>query len=207
MFRHVTYAVFAIGILARAQDTTADRVSVAFSDPARPGTLKASLLNGSIFVKGYEGKEVIVEARVRGGKEPAGAAGMKRITISTTGLSVEEENNVMTVGASSHARTVDLTIQVPVKISLKLKGLNSGEIKVENVQGEVEVSHLNGPVTLAGISGSAVAHSLNGKVLAGFNQVTAGKAMSFSSMNGDIDVTFPADLKASVKLRSERGEI
>jgi DUF4097 and DUF4098 domain-containing protein YvlB len=31
--------------------------------------------------------------------------------------------------------------------------------------------------------------------------------MSFSSMNGNIDVTFPADLKANVKMQSDRGEI
>ena len=33
------------------------------------------------------------------------------------------------------------------------------------------------------------------------------KAMSFSSLNGRIDVTFPPDLKANVKLKSEREDI
>ena len=39
-----------------------DRATVPFSDPARPKTLRASLINGSITVKGYDGKEAIVEA-------------------------------------------------------------------------------------------------------------------------------------------------
>src|SRR5207247_3028767 len=43
----------------------ADRVSVNLSDPARPALVKASLVNGGITIKGYDGKEVVVEARAR----------------------------------------------------------------------------------------------------------------------------------------------
>ncbi|MGH9661394.1 MAG: hypothetical protein ACRD96_22800, partial [Bryobacteraceae bacterium] len=75
------------------------------------------------------------------------------------------------------------------------------------VQGDIEVNHLNGPVTLTGISGSAVAHSLNGKVLVTFNQVEAKKAMSFSSLNGAIDVTLPADVRANVRMETQHSEI
>jgi len=31
--------------------------------------------------------------------------------------------------------------------------------------------------------------------------------MAFSSLNGDIDVTFPADVKANVSIRSDRGDV
>ena len=31
--------------------------------------------------------------------------------------------------------------------------------------------------------------------------------MSFSSLNGDVDVTFPASIKATVQLKSDQGEI
>src|SRR2546421_4140517 len=34
----------------------ADHVSVSLSDPARPALVKASLVNGGITVKGYDGK-------------------------------------------------------------------------------------------------------------------------------------------------------
>src|SRR3954467_3787500 len=81
-----------------------DRVAVPLSDPARPAFVKAHLLNGSITVKGYEGKEVVVEARARAGedgdKESSGG-GMRRIPINSTGLEVEEENNRVDIGAAS----------------------------------------------------------------------------------------------------------
>ena len=57
------------------------------------------------------------------------------------------------------------------------------------------------------IAGSAVAQTVNGEVRVEFTRVNADKAMSFSSLNGDIDVTFPASLKATVYLKSEQGEI
>ena len=38
-------------------------------------------------------------------------------------------------------------------------------------------------------------------------RVAADKPLSFSTMNGDIDVTLPADVKANLKMKSEQGEI
>ncbi|MBI3667108.1 MAG: DUF4097 family beta strand repeat protein [Acidobacteria bacterium] len=193
------------GTLAFGQGTH-DVVSVAFSDPSRPGLIRVSLINGGITVKGYDGKEVIVEARARS-RGPGSEEGLKRILMSATGLSVEEENNTMSIGTDSHTRAIDLTIQAPRKTSLHLKCINDGDIKVEDIQGELEINNINGSVTLSRVSGSAVAHALNGKVLVTFVQVDPKKSMSFSSMNGTIDVTFPPDLKANVKMQSDRGDI
>jgi hypothetical protein len=38
-------------------------------------------------------------------------------------------------------------------------------------------------------------------------QVTPEKPMSFTSFNGNVDVTLPAAVKASLKLRSDHGEV
>ena len=184
----------------------ADRVSVNLSDPARPALVKASLLNGGIIVKGYEGKEVVVEARARNHDSARADSNMKRIVVSSTGLSVEEENNEVRISSDSVMRTIDLTISVPVHTSLKLSAVNSGDIVVTGVDGELDVNDVNGSVTLNNVSGSAVAHALNGRVLVTFTRINQ-KPMAFSSLNGDIDVTFPADLKANLSLKSDRGEI
>jgi DUF4097 and DUF4098 domain-containing protein YvlB len=184
-----------------------DRVSVNLSDPARPAFVKASMVNGGITVKAYDGKEVIVEARTRNEEREKPSGGPKRINISTTGLSIEEENNEVRVGTESYARTIDLTISVPVHTSLKLRAVNDGDIVVTGVDGEIDVDDVNGAVTLNNISGSAVAHALNEHVHVTFAKVNSQKPMAFSSLNGDIDVTFPADIKANVSIRSDRGDV
>lgn len=185
----------------------ADRVSVALSDPSRPALVKAGLVNGGITVKAYDGKEVIVEARTRSRESGRAEGNMKRIVISSTGLSVEEENNEVRINTDSYMRPIDLTISVPVHTSLKLSAVNSGDIVVTGVDGEIDVNDVNGSVTLNNVSGSAVAHALNGHLVATFTRVNPQKPMAFSSLNGDIDVTFPADLKANVSLKSDRGEV
>jgi DUF4097 and DUF4098 domain-containing protein YvlB len=201
--------LFAAGA-AFSQDQP-DRVVVPFSDPSRPKMLKASVLNGSIHVKGYEGKDAIVEARPESGKHHRDHAersdGMKRIDITASGLSVEESDNVITVGTRSFNENVEINIQVPVNTSLKLHDVNGGEISVDHIVGDVEVDVTNGRATATHISGSAIVHALNDRVLVTLDKVTADKPMSFSSLNGDIDVTLPADIKAKVKLKSDNGAV
>ena len=206
-----TIAVFSAPLAKAAAVGSGDRVAVPLSDPARPAFVKAHLLNGSIAVKSYEGKEVIVEARARSGddsdRDREGSAGMHRIPINSTGLEVEEESNRVNIGAASTQRTIDLTITVPVHTSLSLHTVNDGDISVANVDGELDVNDVNGSVTLTGVSGTVVAHALNGKVLVTFNRVNPSKPMAFSSLNGDIDVTFPPDLKANLVISSDRGDV
>jgi DUF4097 and DUF4098 domain-containing protein YvlB len=207
--------LFAVALLAAGaawcQDNPGDRVTVPFTDPARPKTLKCSILNGAITVKGYDGKDAIVEAHARGSKmhrragEPTG--GMRRLELNTTGLSAEESDNVVVVGTHSMNEDIEVTIQVPVATSLKLSLTNGGDIVVDRISGDVEVNNTNGAAHITHVSGSAIVHALNGKVTVSLDRVTADKAMSFSSLNGDIDVTLPADVKAKVKMKSDNGEI
>ena len=235
----VTIFLFS-GIIAFSQENPSDKATVPFSNPSKPGRVEASVHNGGITVKGYEGKEVIVEARAREKKlseevpdqakpipqqilekvikssseekkkaeeKAAKAAGMRLIQSVTTGLTVEEEDNVMDISVESFKRAVDLIIQVPYSTSLELSAFNNGDIVIENVSGEIEVNNHNGALKLSGVSGVVIASTFNGDVTVSFIKVAADKPMSFSTWNGDIDVTFPADIKANVKMKSQRGDI
>jgi hypothetical protein len=187
--------------------TGVDRIPVTLSDPSRPAHVKVSMVNGGITVKAYEGKEVVVEAHVRNRENTRNEGGPRRLAISTTGLSVEEENNEVNINTESYMHAIDVTVSVPAHTSLKLRAVNDGDIVVTGVDGELDVDDINGAVTLNNVSGSIVAHALNGHVYATLTRVDPQKAMAFSSLNGDIDVTFPADLKANVSIRSDRGDV
>jgi len=206
----ISIAAAALFTLAQPLSAQSDnRVTVPLTDPARPVTLRAHLVSGSITVKGADVKEVIVEARARGDEARSGgrAEGMKRIPMTSTGLNIEAENNNVRVSTDSYQRTVDLTITVPIHTSVSLHSVNDGNILVTGVDGEFDVNNVNGEVDLKNIGGSVVAHALNGHVIATFNSIDPQKPMAFSSLNGDIDVTFPADLKANVSLRTDNGEV
>jgi DUF4097 and DUF4098 domain-containing protein YvlB len=210
--------LFLAGAFLFSQEKPSDRATVPFSDPSKPGKLEVGVHNGGITIKGYDGKEVIVEAKIRERlirekrrqerEDREKSKGLRMIRVSTgTGLEIEEKGNKMEVSVASLKQTIDLIIQVPFATSLELSAFNNGNITVENVSGDIEANNHNGRLTLTGISGSLVAHTFNGGVKVTFDKVDPDKPMSFSTWNGDIDVTFPASIKAKVKMKSERGDV
>ena len=197
--------------LASGQKAHSDKLTVPLTDPSRPVFLKIGLVSGGITVRGYAGKEVIVEATTHPEDDDNASKrkGLKLIPNTSTGLTIEEDDNTVYVSNSGRwgSRQVDLDIQVPVNCSMKLSTVNDGNIEVSGVHGELDVNNTNGSVTLKDISGSAVAHALNGDLLVTFNAVNPDKPMSFSSLNGEIDVTFPSTIKASMEISDEQGQV
>src|SRR6185369_140933 len=57
------------------------------------------------------------------------------------------------------------------------------------------------------VSGSVVAHSLNGAVTVTMASIKSGSPMGFSTLNGTIDVTLPANVAADFSMKTNRGEI
>jgi hypothetical protein len=210
-----------------AQTDAKEQLTVPLSDPNKPGTLEVGLINGSIQIVGYNGKEVLIEAVAGSDKDgsdkvkekvktkgegtssaEASSAGMRRIT-PTNGfeLTAEEKGNRVKIESNSFTRTVNLTIKVPQKFSLKVSTINNGTISIENVNGELEINNVNGPIELTNVGGSAVANTINGAIKATFTNVNSDAPMAFSTLNGRIDVTFPAAAKANFKMKTDRGDI
>ena len=286
-------------IAQAAKEAAPERAVVPLSNPAKPAKVEVSVMRGSITVKAYDGKEVIVEARVRekaldvenmtfyysdryapvppptapvppGKPAPVPApaakssgeaevrahteaelaarqldeqerlakrierdyaravdyyaqampdekkareekekkiAGMKRLSGSSSGLEVEEEGNVVTINTQSWKAATDLVIQVPRATSLEIRSSMDGAVLVEGVNGEIDINNINGPVTVTNVAGSTLVHTVNGDITVVLARIAADKPLSFSTMNGDIDVTLPADVKANLKMKSEQGEI
>lgn len=197
--------VLALCCASTQAEMSGEELSVPLSDPSRPATVKVTLVNGRITVQGYEGKEVMVETNAQPGDLSGGKGRMRRIPMAS-GLSIEEENNEVQIREDSPQRPTHLTIRVPHRTSLILHATNES-ISVSEVEGDIEVDSVNGSVTLSNVSGAAIAHVQNGRVRATFKDINPRKPMAFSSVNGDIDVSFPADLKANLNLCSGNGEI
>jgi hypothetical protein len=207
----VTGLTLIICALAPAQEVGGQRVVVPARNSSRPRQLKVSSLHAGITVRTHAGKDVIVEAapgasssRRTRETEPA-PPGMRRIDIPAGGFTVEEEDNVIALRATSPGEG-NIIVTVPVDTSVQVKAV-MGAVAVDGVHGEVDVSSVNGPLTLTNISGTVVAETTNGAIRVSMDRVDPAKPISFSSTNGSIDVTLPADLKANVKMRSYNGSI
>jgi len=194
--------------VAEAQQATPEQIEAPFSDPSRIGTLKVGLVTGSITVKAANRRDVLIVARARGDgpRRNTETGGLRRLS-QVGGFRVEEEHNEMTIGSDSPNRAIDFEIQVPTRTNLELSTVNGGNIVVDAVEGDLEVTNVNGSITLTGVSGSVVANTVNGKLVATLRQLTAQKAMAFTALNGNVDVTLPASTRATFKLRSDQGDV
>ncbi|OGU32044.1 MAG: hypothetical protein A2X67_08650, partial [Ignavibacteria bacterium GWA2_55_11] len=198
-----------------AQETVGDKFTVPLTDANRPVQLQVSLHGARLTVKGGAIKNVVVESSYKPeedeDREDSGKRhGLRRIPNLSSGLSIEEENNEVTVssGRMNDASNLHVTVNVPSLTSAKLSLINGDDIIVEGITGELEVSCTNGGITMKNVGGSVVANAINGNLSATMTTVAPGKPMSFTSLNGDIDVTFPPDIKANVSLKADmQGEI
>jgi len=195
-----------------AQDQK-EQLVVPLSEPGKPYKLNIGLINGSIKVTTYEGKDVIIDVVIekeeKKGDRKDNSGGMKRITAGNgMDVSATEKNNRINIQSESWKGNVNFTIKVPqTEATLKLSTVNNGDISVSNVNGEIEVSNVNGTITLTNVSGSVVANTVNGDVKANLKSIDPKAPMAFTTLNGNVDITFPVSLKANVKLKSDRGDI
>jgi hypothetical protein len=199
---------------AAAQQTaqpTADRLTVPFSDPERPGALRVNLLDGTVTIKGSNRRDVLFvansqEARqlLRRRQQAEPPPGMRRLT-QPGGFGVQERDNEMSV-SSGLSRELNLDIEVPMKTKLRVSNVNGG-ITVDSVDSEMEINTVDGGITLMNVGGSVVAHAVDGRITATVARVAPQAPMAFTSLNGDIDVTLPAAVKANLRLRSDQGDV
>ena len=215
----------ALGSLAAWAVQAQERIAVPLTDPARPAVLEVNTFSAAVNVHAYDGKEVVIVAREATAEEigrvdgrrgqrfraeddedASSTTGLRRIPNTAIGLTATEENNTVSVKTDLSRQPLALDISVPRTTSVRAKTVNGGDLTVVGVSGEHELSNVNGGIVATDIAGSVVASTTNGAVRATFTDVTAGKAMSFNSFNGDVDVTFPPNLAATLRVTSGRGE-
>lgn len=195
------------------QENLDEKLVVPLSDPGERGQLEVNQVNGDIIIEGYNGKEVIINAKSspngegeRKEKHRTAPPGMKRISTNQLQITAREDDNQVEIDTQSWKRRTDLNIKVPTNFDLHLHTVH-GIIDVKNVNGEMEVSGVNGGISLDEINGSAVCNTVNGDVVVRFKEITTEIPMSFVTLNGNVDITFPGEAGISAKMKSERGEI
>ena len=189
-----------------------NQFTVPLSDPAQRATIKAHLNYGSITVKGTGRKDVLVKyssekEEDRDREDSESRSGLKRVGGGGMDLELTENKNQVNIKSNSWNHRINLEIEIPSGSDLQLHTYNGGDLMVTNVEGELALTNYNGEITALNISGSVVASTYNGEIKVTFDKVAPETPMSFSTFNGDIDLTFPSTLKATLKMKTEQGEI
>jgi DUF4097 and DUF4098 domain-containing protein YvlB len=83
----------------------------------------------------------------------------------------------------------------------------NGEVTVDRVTGPVRASTGNGDVSVSAVTGPVQASSGNGDLLVSMDRLPGSDDLEFSSGNGRIELTVPADFSAELEASTGNGRI
>jgi hypothetical protein len=205
----------------KAQDS--GEFTVPFSNPAGAMKVIVDIKTGSIKVKGTARKDVLVkyssvkedgdeheehDERDEDDKHHrSNKDGLKKISSGTMNLEASEYQNTVKVTSDNWSTRIEVVVEVPSTINMKVKTYNDGDLDVSSITGTVELINYNGAITATSISGTVIAETYNGDIKIAYDKLTPDTPLSYANYNGDIDLSFPAGLKASFKMKTKQGEI
>jgi hypothetical protein len=100
----------------------------------------------------------------------------------------------------------DFALKVPREVSLTLRTVNEGWIRVGGTDGEFDVQNVNGGIEMLDVAGAGDVHTVNGPVRVLFRRNPASPS-SFRTVNGDVVVLFGPALDANLRLETLNGEL
>ncbi len=182
---------------------------IPLTSPNSPGKLRVNSVYADIVtIKAWDGDDVrvLINNEEEDHDDSYNRNGLRKISTGGAGVEVTEENNQVNIKTSPNNDDVDLEIWVPEMFSVMVN-LTHGDIYVEGVNGEHAVKATNGDVEMVGIRGSVLCNSINGDIEIEFLEVTEGAPMSFNGLNGDIEVSLPANTKFNGKMKTDYGDV
>jgi hypothetical protein len=121
------------------------------------------------------------------------------------------EPNTCEPGRSGHMNvrdndtSVNFTVRVPAGVRFNGSTVN-GKVEANNLNADVDVSTVNGSVNVS-TTGLARAKTVNGSIVAVMGRADWSDELEFKTVNGGIDVSFPASLSAQVEAKTLNGDI
>jgi hypothetical protein len=195
-----------------------------FSLTAAHKILEVDNIFGSIEVTGGQGDQVqlVVNKTISAESRDRMEAAKKEVTLDITDqpdllklyvngpFRCNCENGRDSCGGwhGDHGYTVkmDFQLQVPRNIEIKLKTVNSGHVRVQDVTGDFSVHNVNGGIEMQNVAGSGVAKTVNGPVKVTFRENPREKS-DFATINGNVDLYFVRGLAGDFRFKTMNGAV
>lgn len=178
------------------------RLTIPLQRPGQPYNLDVHIGNGSVRVSGYDGQAI--EVMISG--DPVDEKNQQVSSTLAQNIVADQDGNRIIIHELHPGKLVNLELKIPRRlILLKLATVHGGIIEASGISGQIEASNVSGGIKLSDVSGSVVATTEHGDLSVSFRTVDPGAPMAFSTLSGDITVTFPAGLKANTRIKCDHG--
>ncbi len=182
-------------------------ITVPLADASRPAEVRIDLGQGNVIVRGTDDSAAVyVQSSVPLPVERKD--GLRVISSNSGGMSIRHHDNLVQISQDiADTKPGRFEIRVPRSASVVVSSARGGKIEIEDISGNVEVQNLSGEIALRNLSGAALIETANGRISATYASLPVDKALSFTSMNGEIELRVPADTKANVRFRTHNGNV
>lgn len=210
------YIIIFISIISTValQGQEMEQVTVPLTAGVEKGMLDVDVKSGSVKIIGTSRQDVLVKYRIIDQKDDESEEksnpemkGLKKISNNSMDFKIEEVESEVIIKSDTWFKGVDLVVEVPQNFDLDINNGMGGNVEVENVSGELNLASYLGSVYAKNVSGVVNANTYTGEIEVQFNTVTSGKDMSFISYTGKVDVTLPSNYVASLKMKTDWGDI
>jgi hypothetical protein len=183
---------------------------------AADGRFSIDNINGEIAIHGWNSNCVVVTAAIHG-KSGESVENVK-INVDATADRVHVHTDL----PSDHnanwnwdwlrhlggdRATVDYTIQVPQHAQLPDVSSVNGVIAVDGVAGSITASTVNGETRIKNAAQSLKLSTVNGTIIAQMDSLQGSQSVSLDSVNGEMELTVPADADAAFTVTTVNGDI
>ncbi|HYH85767.1 MAG TPA: DUF4097 family beta strand repeat-containing protein [Pyrinomonadaceae bacterium] len=175
-------------------------------------------VNGNVEAEASSGSEVEVVAVKRARRSDPDDVRIEvvqhseGVTICAVYPNVEERKpNTCAPGEGGHMSvrdndtSVNFRVRVPAGVRFAGRTVN-GKVEADNLTADVEATTVNGGINIS-TSGLARAKTVNGSIRALMGRSDWSNGLVFTTVNGGIELSFPAGLNTEVDAKTLNGEI
>jgi hypothetical protein len=185
------------------------------------GVLALYNLSGALDVQGYDGDKVMIEI-----DETISAKDAEKLETGKREfkLAFQQTNDSILVYIAEpydsrphrnwkdvennkqieYEYQLEFTVKVPYHMNLDISTVMKGDITVKDVTGALRVNNVNGPINIQNAKGTTEARTINGNLTVNYLTVPPGESIYYT-LNGTLEVTYPASLSADLQFKSMNG--
>jgi hypothetical protein len=187
----------------------------AYKGPFSGAEKRIHIYSGSnvLIVQGSDDGNVVIETDATNREMPEESQGLRVISAGAmdntgVGANVTTEGNIMTIKIPKSRYFGNFIVKMPRAVSVMVKesGNSYGKWQISGLEGEVEATTSYSTLTIKDVKGPIVARGGYGKINVIFDKLNPSKPNSISA-SGAVDISLPPDTKASLKLKSQYGDV
>lgn len=168
------------------------------------GTLTLENVNGDIEIRTWDKSEILIEGEKSAKTDDELKLIDLTIELTETKAAIKVRLPKRGGGFFSNGNiraAVKFSITLPREASLNKINMVNADVTIDDVHGAMNVESVNGRIRANHLSNDARLSTVNGKIEAGVDTVSANQQFKFSTVNGTVSVTLPDD--AGLKIHGE----